>query len=589
MNRDEAVTRNNETYTKKNRKGMRFSIRARILIGMLAVSITMGVVMLIASYKILSQQYRNNAVNAAQSMANIGAAMVDGDIFKGLEIGETKTGNYNKIYHQLSYIGNEKTVSAIYTAKESKGKIVYVVDASVKNGKVGDSVDSKYQAEMEKALGTSGGYSNGNIQKEGSDYIITSYAQIKDVSGKVVGIVGVDYNADDIMNSLNYIVKVSTIIMLILNAIAVVFAFYVSGGITKGIKKVNKKIVDLVSNNGDLTQKVEVNTNDEVGDIADSINQFLEYIRQVVINISKNSNNLSSAVRIALDSSVKTNDELENVSSTMEEMTAAMEESSANLQQIQMSISGVGDDVTEMNGKTGEGKDYAQNMEKRAVELRNQADVATSDAEEAVENMTKSLDEKINNARDVENIGKLTQTILDIASQTNLLSLNASIEAARAGEAGKGFAVVAGEISNLADNSSNTAKEIQEISESVIGNVRALSDEASNMVEFVKTRTIGGYQKLKETGEQYQQDAVSITEMLAHLEERSNSIKDSMDQVRDAIENVSKAVEESANGITSVATSATEMNENMHSSTEAAKENSNIADQLDSEVNKFIF
>jgi methyl-accepting chemotaxis protein len=203
--------------------------------------------------------------------------------------------------------------------------------------------------------------------------------------------------------------------------------------------------------------------------------------------------------------------------------------------------------------------------------------------------MTKSLDEKINNARDVENIGKLTQTILDIASQTNLLSLNASIEAARAGEAGKGFAVVAGEISNLADNSSNTAKEIQEISESVIGNVRALSDEASNMVEFVKTRTIGGYQKLKETGEQYQQDAVSITEMLAHLEERSNSIKDSMDQVRDAIENVSKAVEESANGITSVATSATEMNENMHSSTEAAKENSNIADQLDSEVNKFIF
>ena len=242
-----------------------------------------------------------------------------------------------------------------------------------------------------------------------------------------------------------------------------------------------------------------------------------------------------------------------------------------------------------MNGKTGEGRDYAQDMEKRAVDLRTEEDTATSDAQEAVENMTKSLDEKINNARDVENIGKLTQTILDIASQTNLLSLNASIEAARAGEAGRGFAVVAGEISNLAENSSNTAKEIQEISESVIGNVRALSDEASNMVEFVKTKTIGGYQKLKETGEQYQKDAVSITEMLAHLEERSNNIKASMNQVMVAIESVSKAVEESANGITSVATSASEMNESMHSNTDVVKENSDIAKQLDSEVNKFIF
>ena len=214
---------------------------------------------------------------------------------------------------------------------------------------------------------------------------------------------------------------------------------------------------------------------------------------------------------MALDTTVKTNDQLDGVSATMEEMSAAMEETSASLQQVQNSTSKIKDDVQGMYTSVREGTDYASNMEQRAMDMRRNAEQETESAKSAADEMTNSLNEKIEKSKAVEGISNLTQTILDIASQTNLLSLNASIEAARAGEHGKGFAVVAGEISSLATNSADTAKKIQTISEEVIGTVRELADEATRMVEFVREKTVGGYVQLMDTGLQYQEDAQRIS------------------------------------------------------------------------------
>jgi methyl-accepting chemotaxis protein len=169
------------------------------------------------------------------------------------------------------------------------------------------------------------------------------------------------------------------------------------------------------------------------------------------------------------------------------------------------------------------------------------------------------------------------------------LSLNASIEAARAGEHGKGFAVVAEEISGLATNSAETAKKIQVISDEVIGNVKGLAEEATRMVDFVRDKTIAGYQQLSDTGTQYQEDAQKIAEMLKGFETASKNIEDSMDFLSQTMGDVAIAVDESAKGIGDVSMAVTDMSDNMKANSKAANENADIAKTLDGEVNKFKF
>ncbi|WP_196803081.1 methyl-accepting chemotaxis protein [Butyrivibrio sp. MC2013] len=567
----------------------RFSIRWKIMLSMLFMSMATCLALGFITYRMVADAFMRTASNSALSMAEITAEDLIGEDLAALEVGESDTENYKKAYDEMASLYDKTHPRALYTIGERNGQIVYLVDVSSENEPVGTPVEDEYLEEYRTALNAKAGYTTGELQNYDGQYIITSYAPIFTDAGEFVGSVAFDYVADELANTLNMILITIVVIALIIIVASVVFAILVSKGITLGINRVNSKLVDLVSNNGDLTQKVEVTSNDEVRDIAENINSLLDYIRSVVTSISDNTNSLSGSVKVALDSTIRTNDELSNVSSAMQEMTAAMEESSANLQQIQNATSNVGDNITEMNSRIMDGSQYADEMEQRAIGMQKDAEIQTKEVEQKANEMSESLKNRIAEAANVENISTLTATILDIAAQTNLLSLNASIEAARAGEAGKGFAVVAGEISNLATNSSNTAKEIQEISDSVIGNVRGLAEEATEMVGFVREKTIGGYQKLRETGDQYQQDAASMSEMLRVIKEKSDDIERSMSEMTDSVNGVAKAVEESANAATAVAQSAAQMTENMNENTTVVNENSEIAERLTGEVGRFIF
>ena len=126
--------------------------------------------------------------------------------------------------------------------------------------------------------------------------------------------------------------------------------------------------------------------------------------------------------------------------------------------------------------------------------------------------------------KNVDKINELTGNILDIASQTNLLALNASIEAARAGEAGKGFAVVADEIRNLADNSRDTANDIQNISNMVTGAVDALAGNAEKMIQFISEHVMKDYDGFVDVADQYQNDADEMNLILMDFANKSGGM-----------------------------------------------------------------
>jgi methyl-accepting chemotaxis protein len=573
----------------KNKRGLRFSISLRILLGSVLVNILICVVMGVAIYRYVKTSYINSASEDTLAMCKVAANQINGNLLGLLEAGADESYANTVVLEEMNNVYNNANLRDIYTIGERNGQLVYL-SVPVDDGiTIGTPTNAAEKADMESAL-KSGGSVTKTIKKDGKGVAyITAYAPVKNKDGQTVGILGLDLIVDELVLALNKIIRTIFIIAISLSAFSVVVSIVLAKSITRGLEVVNSKVKDLVSNDGDLTKKIEIGGNSEVTDIADNINRLLEYIRSVVVTISDSSVKLSDSVESALETTIKTNDQLDGVSATMEEMSAAMQQTSASLQQVQGSTNKIKDDVQEMFGSVQTGTSYASTMEERAIEMRKHAEEETETAKQAADHMTDSLNDKIEKSKAVEAISDLTQTILDIASQTNLLSLNASIEAARAGEHGRGFAVVAEEISNLATNSADTAKKIQVISEEVIGNVRALADEATKMVDFVREKTIGGYQQLMDTGVQYQEDAEKISEMLQDVENASKNIDKSMSVVSDAMEDVSTAVDESARGIGDVASAVSEMSDNMKMNRSIVNENSQIAQQLDDEVNKFKF
>lgn len=573
----------------EKRRGIRFSIKAKIIIGSIMLNIITCCVMGVAIYRFVQDSYIETASENTLAISQIAAKQLNGNLLSLLDAGSDDSYANTVMQEDMAQVVSSANISDIYTVGERGGSLVYLSRSASDGVSIGTAVEAEFTDGMQAALSSDGYVSSTIRRNESGVNYITAYAPITNNDGETVGILGIDYVVDELVSSLRAIVETIGLIGLILSIVGAIISIILANGIANGLSKVDKKINDLVSNNGDLTQKIEVKGNDEVSDIADSINSLLEYIREVVSSIYSSSNKLSSSVDTALDTTVKTNDQLSGVSATMEEMSAAMEETSASLQQVHGSTSKIKGDVQNMYTNVREGTEYADNMEQRAMEMRQRAEQETESAKIAADEMTNELNAKIEKSKAVDGISGLTQTILEIASQTNLLSLNASIEAARAGEYGKGFSVVAGEISTLATNSADTAKKIQTISDEVIGTVRELADEATKMVEFVREKTVGGYIQLMETGEQYQEDAKKISEMLKNVEQASHNIESSMNVVSDAMDDVSTAVEESARGISDVAGAVSEMSENMKQNRVVVNENANIAQQLDGEVNKFKF
>ncbi|NLW03436.1 MAG: hypothetical protein GX027_09305 [Clostridiaceae bacterium] len=149
-------------------------------------------------------------------------------------------------------------------------------------------------------------------------------------------------------------------------------------------------------------------------------------------------------------------------------------------------------------------------------------------------------------SRAVERINVLSDAILEIASQTNLLALNAAIEAAQAGDSGSGFAVVAEEIRKLAENSKETATEIQSVTQQVLESVHHLSVSSEQVLSFLDEKVSKDYDMLVETGKQYNADARMIDEMVTEFSATSQQLYSSVQSIMRAINHVSQAAVEGA-------------------------------------------
>ncbi len=251
------------------------------------------------------------------------------------------------------------------------------------------------------------------------------------------------------------------------------------------------------------------------------------------------------------------------VSTVVNAMSSGMHEMSASIQQIQEMIDYIHENFEEMEEDTKTNSDYSQEISSTANQLREESLATKKEVLKMATDMENELQQKIAESQEVEKISVLTQDILAISRQTNMLALNASIEAARAGEQGKGFAVVAERINILANNTAKTANQIQEISSMVIDRVNELAVASEKMVSFLNDKTAAGYDKLVETSNGYQNSSKIMWDMMQDFAARIDMMYDRIKDANKSIHDISNASEENLEGISKVTDVAVEMEDQM--------------------------
>ena len=561
------------------------TIRAKILIPSIIIVVLVCGLMGYNSYTRFEESMVRMGVEEADMAATIVADSLDANLVSEVTVGSEGTQVYQNLQGDLRKKQKACGIAFLYTLYTDGKKVYYGVDSDEDAAKVGDEFADSY-AELESVFGGKE-YVQDYIDHTEDGDLITVYKPIEDNAGKVVAVLGCDYDASSISAELQRAVVQTLQIGGICLLLAILILTIIVSRITKGLMQVNAKIYDLVHNEGDLTQKLDVRSGDELELIAGNVNELLAYIRKIMIGISSGSMRLMSTSRKMVDHVSSADESITDVSATMQEMSAAMEETTSSLNQITEAIDEIYLSVERIAGNADAGKVSSQEMESRASGANDAAAEGEKKANIETEKMAASLNEKIAKSKSVEQIEVLTSNIIEITEQTNLLALNASIEAARAGEAGRGFAVVADEIGKLAGNSADAAAKIRQVSAEVIQAVDELAEGSQQMIEFVRNSTEEGFGGLVATSENYATDANAMRAMMEQFAQTAEELRSTMDGIRESISAVNIAVEESAKGIAGVSESSVQLTGNVNDIQSEAADNNGIAEDLATEVGKF--
>lgn len=380
----------------------------------------------------------------------------------------------------------------------------------------------------------------------------------------------------------SYTLIVAVVAILIVTAILVLIVAHriIVMPIQKIAQVINGMIEDIHNNRGNLTERVPVQTKDEIAMLAAGVNEFLDILQDVIGGVISCSDEINRQQLHVNEVVEVTNQNAGDTSATMEELAASMEEVSATVGYVSDNTREAEASVGDMVDQAVNGTKFAEEIRSRAEELRKLAQESRATADGMIKEFDVSLNASIEDSKQIEKIGNLTADILSIASKTNLLALNASIEAARAGEAGKGFAVVADEIRQLADNSKQTAGNIRQISAGVVAAVMTLAENAGNLVKFINERVLPDYEILERTGEQYLNDSITIDRMMGEMRDSMENIGGMMRSVAESNENITNNVRESAQGVGGVVNNTAALAENMKGIVEALNQVSDVVSHL---------
>lgn len=379
---------------------------------------------------------------------------------------------------------------------------------------------------------------------------------------------------------------VACVVMLIIVAILIAM---ISRDITKSLKKIKEQF-DIIAG-GNFARKMQkpmLKRKDDFGQLANELEKMRESVRSLLAQVKIEAANIDTVVE-SIDSHVfNLNGEIEDVSATTEQLAASTQETAASAEQINGMTQQIEEAAREIAIRAQDGATEAEEIHQRATQTKDETVANRMKVKQMLSEIREGLEKALEDAKVVEQISVLADSILAITGQTNLLALNASIEAARAGEAGKGFAVVAEEIRVLAEQSKDAVANIQAVTENVNHAVRNLTSDSNRLLDFVDTDIVESFNNFEKMADDYNLDAAKINDLVSDFSATSEELVASITNITQAIDGISSASNDSAAGTTNIAQKTVSIASGSAEVMKGAKDAESSAEELRKNVNNFI-
>lgn len=376
------------------------------------------------------------------------------------------------------------------------------------------------------------------------------------------------------------------IIAIVAILITSLLIFFIAKGIAKPIVKVKEFAKDLA--NGDFTvSKIAVGRSDEIGQMSESLNEMYESNSEVIRNISIGSNEVSGSSEHLYNVASDLADRFESIRTSMVKVNDAMTNTGAATEQVSASANEVNASVQKLAEETEATKGEVEKILSRAAQIEKDSRSSCDNAISIAESRGRELEEASKQAEVIKEIGTLADSIADIASQINLLSLNASIEAARAGEHGRGFAVVASEINNLAVETAQAVDRIQNTISKIQEAFASLDRSSGELLTFVKETVTPDYENFINIGRQYGEDAKSFGSLTDQTSEMVGYIRESMEQVNAAVSSIAESATETAESSSEVTETVEEVSDMVGNISDLAEKQQSVSQNLNDIVRSF--
>lgn len=540
-------------------KTRKTSISTQLFLFILGASAVVSLIVGCVSYSTMGRFLRQKTMGSVMEIAVIAAENVDGETF--LKAMEGEEDALSEVKDSLSFFLEGDSVTYVYTLMpKDESNFQFVVDTDPDDpGEYAEDYeaqDAMFEAMEGKASVTQEAFTD----EWGTFY--SGYAPIIH-NGKTLGIVAVDYEASSIRTSLNQLICEILFSVAIGILFAVTAAWIISARMKRNFRKVNDKIIEVASDDGDLTKVLDINSGDELEVIGNSLNRLLQKTANTVRQIKGATDHIGvkmESINAHVSGSVSG---ITEINDTIQSMVASSEEIAASAGIVGEKVDFVYRDIQSIVDIVARNTNHLKEIYASSRELNETAENSVKRIEENVASMSAGMQKEKDKADAVLRIKELSDSILSISSQTNLLALNASIEAARAGEAGRGFEVVAREIETLARNTSDAANEIQEMSSSVVEAVEGLNMLAEKMLSFLRDEISEDYESFSNSSSNFMGQSDDIRVSMEQLQQITKQYEESLKSINDVMQSVSAASEETSTEITHVSEMLLSMNMDM--------------------------